>query len=79
MSSQFSFSSIRYITQRSREIGSDALPRRVGVSSANVRCACGHQWAAMDGRDLRGVFGGVHVQCPTCRADGVISGQELGI
>lgn len=41
MSSQFSFSSIRYITQRSREIGSDALPRRVGVSSANVRCTSG--------------------------------------
>jgi len=79
MSSQFSFSSIRYITQRSREIGSDAPPKRVGVSSANAICACGHQWTATDGRDLRGVVGGVHVQCPACRADAVIPGRELGI
>lgn len=79
MSSQFSFSSIQYITQRSREIGSNAPPQRVGVSSANVLCACGHQWRATAGRDLNGVLGGVHVQCPTCRADGVVRGRELGI
>lgn len=79
MSDQFSFSSIRYITQRSREIGNDAPPRRVGVSSANVTCACGHQWTAVDGRDLRGVLGGVHVQCPACRAAATVSGRDLGI
>jgi hypothetical protein len=79
MSTQFSFSNIRYITQHSREIGSDAPPRRVGVSSANAVCACGHRWTAINGRDLRGVIGGVHVQCPVCRADAVIRGGELGI
>ena len=79
MSNQFSFSSIQYITQRSREIGSTAAPQRVGVRSANVRCACGHQWTATSGRDLTGVLGGVHVQCPVCRADDVVRGRELGI
>lgn len=79
MSTKFSFSSIRYLTQRSREIGSDAPPRRVGVSSANVVCAYGHQWLATAGRDLDGVIGGVHLQCPACRADEVIPGRELGV
>jgi len=79
MSTQFVFSGIRYITQQSREIGSNAPPRRVGVSSATVTCACGHQWMATSARDLRGVLGGVHVQCPACRADATIPGGQLGI
>lgn len=79
MSNQFAFSSIQYMTQRSREIGSDAPPKRVGVSSASVVCACGHSWTATSGRDLDGVIGGVHVQCPICRAGAVIPGSELGL
>lgn len=79
MSDQFTFSRIQHITQRSREIGSTAPPQRVGVSSADVLCKCGHQWRATNGRDLTGVLGGVHVQCPACRADGVVSGRNLQI
>lgn len=79
MSEQFKFSSISYKTARSREIGNSAPPQRVGVSSAQVGCACGNSWTARQGRGLDGVLGGVLVTCPDCRASESVTGRQLGI
>lgn len=79
MSDQFKFSSIKYKTARSREIGSNTPPQRVGITSAQVQCACGHVWVAHDGRGMNGVIGGVLVVCPVCHASSSVSGRELGI
>ncbi|RJF92662.1 hypothetical protein D3871_29210 [Noviherbaspirillum saxi] len=79
MSDQFKFSSINYKTARSREIGSNAPPQQVGVNSAHVKCACGHEWDARAGAGLDGVLGGVLVTCPVCHASASVSGRQLGI
>lgn len=79
MATQFKFSSISYKTARSREIGSNAPPQRVGVNSAQVDCACGHSWFGGPGRGLDGVLFGVLVTCPSCGASEQATGHQLGI
>jgi len=79
MTSQFTFSSISHKTATSREIGSNAPPKRVGVNSATVACSCGHTWPARSGSGLDGVLGGILVTCPSCRASELVNGREFDI
>jgi hypothetical protein len=73
---QFKIGRVDPIRQRSREIGSDAS-LIVGYSTVDVHCACGHQWTARAGNGLRGVVGGVHIDCPACAADGFVPSGSL--
>lgn len=77
--SQFQFGTIDYKTVRSREIGSNAPPQRVGVNSVFTVCNCGHAWTARAGAGLDAVIGGVSVTCPECKASAHVSGRELGV
>jgi hypothetical protein len=79
MAIQFKFSRIVYKTAQSREIGSNEPPRRVGVASAQVDCACSYSWSARPGAGIDGVLGGLLVTCPSCRSSESVGGQELGL
>jgi hypothetical protein len=79
MPGKFKFSSINYKTARSREIGSNAPPQRVGINSAHVECTYGHEWNARPGAGIDGVLGGVVVTYPACHTSASVSGRQLGI
>ncbi|MFZ2329012.1 MAG: hypothetical protein WAW73_19010 [Rhodoferax sp.] len=68
---QFTFSRIQHLYAQSREIGSTAV-KAVGVEHADVSCACGHQWTARRGSNLKSGVGGILVTCPACRASEII-------
>ncbi len=73
---QFTFSRVVHLTQQSQEIGSSEISV-VGVKKAQVACACGHEWSADERSGLRNVMGGVHITCPSCRADGNFNLRQL--
>lgn len=61
---------------RSQERGSNAT-HVIGISSADITCACGNNWTATESNGLRPVVGGVHVQCPSCGAGEVMHMRML--
>lgn len=65
--SQFTIGRVENVVQQSKEIGS-AARHVVGVRSAEVTCACEHQWVATEGNGLSSVIGGPIVTCPVCKA-----------
>lgn len=77
--SKFEFSSVQYRYARSKEIGSNEPPQRVGCSSVRVDCACGNVWTARDGNDLTNTVSGVTIQCPACHTSEVVHARVLGI
>lgn len=71
MSSQFTFCEIEYVVY-----GTPA--RRIGISSADVTCGCGHRWTTTTANGLCGMVGAMRVPCPACEAFEDVPRATLG-
>lgn len=68
---QFTVGRVINTMQKSKEIGNDTM-HVLGVSSADITCACGHAWTAREHRDLDNIVGGVVITCPACHVKAVV-------
>ena len=71
MSTQFVFTDIQHVLH-------GTPPRRIGMSSASVKCACGHQWTTTTANGLCGMFGAMRVPCPACKVSEDVPRKTLG-